>query len=202
MITIIDYNAGNIGSLKNIIKKVGGESISTNNIDLLKKAKKIILPGVGSFDYGMSQLQKFKLIDIIKYKTQVEKTPFLGICLGMQLIANSSEEGDLEGLSLIESKVLKFSNESNKKFKIPHMGWNSVKIIKDNPLIESSVFNKFYFVHSFYFEPKDESHITGTTNYINNFTSYVRKDNIYGVQFHPEKSHKYGMSLIKKFIEL
>tara|TARA_Y100000994_G_scaffold249080_1_gene258963 strand:+ start:7081 stop:7680 length:600 start_codon:yes stop_codon:yes gene_type:complete len=199
MIAIIDYKCGNIASVKNIIKKAGSESIITSNSYEINNCDKIILPGVGSFDYGMKKLQELKLIDVIQNHSKNNK-PILGICLGMQLMAKCSEEGVEKGLSLFDAEVLKFNNK--KGFPIPHMGWNTVDVKKQNPLIRINQFNKFYFVHSYYFKCNNNSDILSTTLYSKEFVSSVSKKNIYGVQFHPEKSHKHGLSVIKNFIKL
>ena len=199
MIAIIDYKCGNIASVKNIIKKAGSESIITSNSHEINNCDKIILPGVGTFDYGMKKLQELKLIDVIQNHSKNNK-PILGICLGMQLMAKCSEEGVEKGLSLFDAEVLKFNNK--KGFPIPHMGWNTVDVKKQNPLIRINQFNKFYFVHSYYFKCNNNSDILSTTLYSKEFVSSVSKKNIYGVQFHPEKSHKHGLSVIKNFIKL
>ena len=199
MIAIIDYKCGNIASVKNIIKKAGSESIITSNSHEINNCDKIILPGVGTFDYGMKKLQELKLIDVIQNHSKNNK-PILGICLGMQLMAECSEEGVEKGLSLFDAEVLKFNNK--KGFPIPHMGWNTVDVKKQNPLIRINQFNKFYFVHSYYFKCNNNSDILSTTLYSKEFVSSVSKKNIYGVQFHPEKSHKHGLSVIKNFIKL
>ena len=201
MIGIIDYRAGNVGSIQNIIKYVGGNSFISSDIQELSRADKLILPGVGSFDYGVEQLRKYNLDKFIIESASKKGVPLLGICLGMQLLGKSSDEGKLEGLGLFDAKIKKFNIE-DKKYKIPHMGWNSVEITKKNKLLSQSRFYKFYFVHSFFFEPKVDEIVFGVTNYSKNFTSFAHSKNIYGVQFHPEKSHKYGMELFENFLNL
>lgn len=202
MITIVNYGMGNIGSIQNIIKKIGHQSIITSEADDIKKATKIILPGVGSFDAAMQNLAELNLIDVLKEKA-LSGTPFLGICLGMQLLANQSEEGTESGLGIIPGTVKKF--QLSPRFKIPHMGWNIITYKPDCILFDG--FNqfdesRFYFVHSYYFECENPINAASLTTYEMPFTSAVYSNNIFGAQFHPEKSHKYGMQLLKNFIEL
>tara|TARA_B100000787_G_C16165157_1_gene283490 strand:+ start:474 stop:1091 length:618 start_codon:yes stop_codon:yes gene_type:complete len=205
MITIIDYGAGNIGSIQNMIKRMGGECIISNCPDEISNAKKLILPGVGSFDHGMKNLKKSNLIEILKKKVLEHNTPILGICLGMQLMTLCSEEGDEPGLGFINAKVKKFKTQ-NYKLKIPHMGWNKITLSKSsklfNDLFIETVEQKFYFVHSYYVECTNSIDVLATTNYIHEFTSAFEKNNIMGMQFHPEKSHKFGMEVFKNFIQI
>lgn len=198
MITIVDYGMGNLGSIKNMLKNVGHESIITGDPIQIKNSGKIILPGVGSFDKAIENLKLFKLIDILNRKALVEKVPVLGICLGMQLMAIDSEEGKLEGFGWIDGHIKRFN--LNKNFKIPHMGWNQVLIKKEHFLFEQ-MFEapRFYFVHSYYFQCNNSDNIIATTKYGIEFDSVVYKENIMGVQFHPEKSHKYGMKILENF---
>jgi imidazole glycerol-phosphate synthase subunit HisH len=199
MITIIDYGMGNIGSIANMIKKVGHKSIITSDINEIKKAKKLILSGVGSFDNGIENLKELGVIEILNQKVFEEKVPILGICLGMQLMTKSSEEGVSAGLGWVDAQVKKFVSDD---LKIPHMGWNIVKHQKKSKLFnEQKNEKRFYFVHSYYVDCNDKKNIMTTTPYTHNFTSSYEKDNIVGVQFHPEKSHKFGMNLIKNFVE-
>ena len=200
-IYVIDYGVGNIGSLVNIVKFLDLDIVVTNETQELKKASRIILPGVGSFDSAINKINNLNgLNDLILEKSFNEKIPFLGICLGMQLLLNSSEEGEKNGLGLIKGKVLKF--KENLKYKIPHMGWNETEILKENSLIDKNKFNKFYFVHSYYVKTENREDCIGETLYINKFDSIIQNENIFGVQFHPERSHKYGMELIKRFHSL
>jgi glutamine amidotransferase len=201
MITIIDYGMGNLGSIKNMLKKIGVVSEITNDIEIILNAEKIILPGVGAFDKAIQNLSKLKLIEPLNKKALEDKVPILGICLGMQLLAKSSEEGKHAGLGWIDGKVLRFNIDNS--LKVPHMGWNIIVQKKDSPLmIDMYKDPRFYFVHSYYFKCNNESDILSTTNYGGEFTSAVSKDNIYGVQFHPEKSHKFGMKLLENFSKI
>ena len=202
MITIIDYGMGNLGSVANMIKKVGGKSIITSNKDDIKNAKKILLPGVGAFDSAVKNLKKLHLWDLIKEKVVVEKVPIMGICLGMQLLTKGSEEGELDGFGFIDAYAKRFEFEKE-DLKIPHMGWNVVNLQKKSKLFEGMEHqeNRFYFVHSFAVECKENKDILTTTHYGYDFVSSFEKENIVGCQFHPEKSHKFGMKLFKNFVE-
>lgn len=202
MIVIVDYNMGNVGSIANMIKYVGGTSIISNNHKDIEKAEKIILPGVGSFDTGVENLRKFNLIEILSKKALKDRIPVFGICLGMQLLSRSSEEGELKGLGWVKAKTVKFSLDEN--LNIPHMGWNDVAVNKDNEGLLSGFDSdpRFYFDHSFHLVCDNKKDIMGETEYGYPFASAIRSDNIYGVQFHPEKSHKYGMKVFENFISL
>jgi glutamine amidotransferase len=199
MVVIIDYEVGNVGSVINMIKKVGFDCIVSNDRDIILNASKIILPGVGSFDYGMSQLEKFGL-DIILKEAVGLNIPLLGICLGMQLLGNKSEEGSKKGLGFLDFDVVKFKIDS---IQVPHVGWNTINVIGDkNKLFTDFDFFKFYFTHSYHAFTLDKSIIMATTNYGYEFVSAVGQSNIYGVQFHPEKSHKFGMNVINNFLNV
>jgi imidazole glycerol-phosphate synthase subunit HisH len=202
MITIVDYGMGNVGSIKNMLKYIGTESIITSDPDKINKASKLILPGVGSFDVAMKNIIKNNLHEVLNIKALKNKIPILGICLGMQILTNSSEEGELKGLGWINGSVLKFkSNETN--LKIPHMGWNTVEVINKNSLTkEFDKDTRLYFVHSYYVKVNNEKNSILKTQYHTKFDSAINAENIYGVQFHPEKSHKNGMQLFKNFIKI
>jgi glutamine amidotransferase len=193
---------GNLGSVANMIKKVGGECIITSDINQIKQAKKLILPGVGAFDNAVKNLKNQGLWDIITEKVLAEKIPIMGICLGMQLLTKGSEEGNLEGFGFIDGYAKKFRLE-DKNLKVPHMGWNTVKLRKKSKLFEEmeEQENRFYFVHSYAVECCDKGDILTTTCYGYEFVSSFEKENIIGCQFHPEKSHKFGMKIFQNFLE-
>lgn len=203
MIGIINYGLGNLNSIQNMIKHVNGECRLINSVTEIGNIQKIILPGVGSFDHGMKGLADGKWIEPLTDLVINKNIPVLGICLGMQLMCISSDEGKLCGLGWIDAIVKKFSFPNELKYKIPHMGWNSVTITKPNPLLSIKDYEqRFYFIHSYYPICKNNVDILGTTNHGYEITIAFSKNNIFGVQFHPEKSHRFGMSLMKKFIEL
>jgi glutamine amidotransferase len=203
MITIVDYGMGNLGSISNMIKKIGFKSEITNDHEKIKQASKIILPGVGSFDAGMTNLKELGLINVLEEKILHEKIPTLGICLGMQLMTNGSEEGILKGLSWVNADTKKFIPPS-KKFMVPHMGWNCVKPLKEHEVCKGIEFEdtRYYFVHSYYVDCIDRKDVLLECKYINDFTASFQKENIIGMQFHPEKSHLFGMKLIENFIAI
>ena len=204
MIAIIDYGMGNLRSIENKLQRIDTEVKITSDKEEIEKADKLILPGVGFFASGMKNLNESGLTTILNKKVIGEKTPILGICLGMQLFSSFSQEGNVEGLKWIDAKTYKFKfNDDNNGLKIPHMGWNSVAYYKKGQLFDGIdiIDNKFYFVHSYYVHCKDNENVLGVTNYGHNFASAVIKENIVGTQFHPEKSHKDGMQILKNFSE-
>lgn len=205
MITIIDYGVGNLSSIANMLKRIGEDSIITSDPQKISEAKKYILPGVGSFDYGINQLMSADYFDILTKKVQEEKVPLMGVCLGMQLLGKGSEEGVKPGLGWIDGHVKKFDSKivNDAGLKIPHMGWTDIEIKKSSKILtDLPEDSHFYFVHSYHFHTENESDILLSSNYGYNFTSGIEKDNIVAVQFHPEKSHKYGMQLYRNFANL
>jgi imidazole glycerol-phosphate synthase subunit HisH len=195
MIGIISYGCGNIMSIKNMLDYLRIKSFIIDCPKKIKDANKLILPGVGSFDNGINKLVDGLWIKELEKHVLIEKKPILGICLGMQLMCNSSQEGNLNGLGWINAKVLMFSAKNKK---VPHMGWNELKICKDT-LFKDNLRYRFYFVHSYYVSTKFDEIISSQCEYGSNFTSSFEKENIFGVQFHPEKSHKFGMEVLKNF---
>lgn len=202
MITIIDYGMGNLGSVQNMLNRIGVQSQVTSNINDIEKADKLLLPGVGAFGAAMNLIRENNLVDIINYKVSEKKTPVLGICLGMQLLTKHSEEGNVDGLGWINAVTRKFQFLDN-NLKIPHMGWNFVDIKQKNAFTENlDAESKFYFVHSYYVECADTTNVLATTFYGNEFHSIIHHENIFGAQFHPEKSHKYGMQILSNFSKI
>jgi glutamine amidotransferase len=203
MITIIDYRTGNLGSIQNMLKKIRVESRVTSSPDEIASATKIILPGVGAFDQGIEMLEKLGMKEILDRKVLNDKVPVLGICLGMQLMTRKSEEGVLPGLGWIDAETLRFRFLDTIRYKSPHMGWNFIDPKKESRLLSNLPENsRFYFVHSYYVKPADNADALTTTSYELEFVSSFEKGNIAGVQFHPEKSHKFGMALLRNFAEL
>lgn len=200
MITIIDYGLGNLGSVKNMLKKIGADCEVTNDLDTIRKATKIILPGVGAFDAAMERLTNNALRDVLDEKALNEKIPVLGICLGMQLLTEGSEEGELPGLGWVPARSHKFSAVNYPGLKIPHMGWNFVVKSNDHKLTTGFTDDyRFYFVHSYFVKTHDAKHSLLCTTHGITFDSAIQNENITGAQFHPEKSHRYGMELFQNF---
>lgn len=198
MIAMIDYGAGNIRSVSKALEKMGGDVQLTDNPQVISKADKVVLPGVGAFGNAMEALAEKNLIHTIHEVVEAGK-PFLGICVGLQcLFENSEENPGVQGLALIKGTVKRFGSE----LKVPHLGWNQVRQMEDSPLWkEIPDGSYFYFAHSFYVDPKEDVTI-GQTDYHIDYTSAIHKDNIYGIQFHPEKSQKYGLAVLKNFVEM
>ena len=198
-VKILKIGVSNIGSLANMLDYLDVEFDICINAKELKSASKIIMPGVGSFDAAMLSIKETGVDEELKEISAKFQTPILGICLGMQLLLGSSDEGLMSGLKLIDGQCKKFEPSSD--FKVPHMSWNSVKQISDSKLLEGLTNPRFYFVHSYYAVPKNRDNVLLTSTYGIEFAAAIKKDNLVGVQFHPEKSHKFGATLIKNFLE-
>ena len=201
MITIINYGLGNIRSFVNLYERLNIKTKVANSTDDIKSATKIILPGVGAFDYAMSKLNKSGMREELEKRVLIDKVPVLGICVGMQILGDRSEEGTMKGLGWIKG--------TNKKFKIseksilPQMGWNNMDSIKKNKIFTNiNESSRFYFLHSYYFECENQENELARTFFEINYTSAINEDNIYGIQFHPEKSHSSGIQLLHNFSKI
>ncbi|HSA77859.1 MAG TPA: imidazole glycerol phosphate synthase subunit HisH [Nitrospirota bacterium] len=202
MIAIIDYGMGNLRSVQKGFERMGHEVVVTNDAKTILDASKVVLPGVGAFPDCMRNLREYGLIDAV-HRTIRSGKPFLGICLGLQLLFTESEEfGISKGLDIIKGRVIRFKGPEFADLKIPHMGWNSISIKKQVPALQDVPNNSYvYFVHSFHVAPEDKSVIATTTPYGIEFVSSIWKDNVFAVQFHPEKSQNLGLSILKRFGE-
>jgi len=202
-IVIINYGMGNLNSVKRKLRKINGNAVIANDYHSIESADKLILPGVGHFAMAVNNIKALALWDVLNELVLVKKKPILGICLGMQLMAKQSEEGNVEGFGWFDADVVRFKVNNTLQYKVPHMGWNNVSLRK-----QSDLFNKiplaaeFYFVHSFHIQSNKSDEILGTTNYEYEFVSALEKENIIGLQFHPEKSHDVGEKLLLNFLQL
>jgi len=203
MIVIVDYEVGNIGSILNMLKFLGIPAKATRDKAELRAAERLLLPGVGAFDAGVELLRKHDLVGLLHERVTEAKVPTLGICLGMQLLTKGSEEGSLPGLGWIDAECKRFTKDRDPtgKMKVPHMGWNVARpVTTDGGLFAGMTGeSRFYFVHSFHAVCQDASDIAATTDFYGPFTSAVTRGHVYGAQFHPEKSHKFGMKLLQNF---
>ena len=196
-IVVVDYDMGNVGSIVNMLKKIGHAATVSSDPAVISTADRLILPGVGSFDAGMANMRARGLVDVLHDKVVVQKTPVLGICLGMQLLGDGSHEGTATGLGWIPAESLKLSSES---LRVPHMGWNELAITQPHWLFEGEPADmRFYFVHSYHVVCKDPAHQLATARYGIDVVAAIAREHILGVQFHPEKSHRFGMQLLRNF---
>jgi len=202
VVVIVDYGMGNLGSIRNMLKRIGAESVVSSSSMDIDTADRLILPGVGAFDGGMERLNALGLTPLLTRRVVTEGVPLLGICLGMHLMARGSEEGKLAGLGWIDGDVKKFRFEGDQPvLKVPHMGWNEVIAQRNDPILQGYEDTpRFYFVHSYRLVCDHGDQQVGSTWYGYDFCSIVRNRNMVGVQFHPEKSHKFGMTLLKNFL--
>jgi glutamine amidotransferase len=201
MIVIVDYQMGNVGSIANMLKKIGFDSVITSDPARIEAADKLILPGVGAFDTGMTNLEHSGLLPVLNEKVLGQKTPVLGICLGMELLTQGSEEGICPGLGWIEGRTVRFRfADGGDQLNVPHMGWNGVRPVSGSVLMRDAPSdNRFYFVHSYHVVCDHDADVAGWTRYGADFASVVEHGNIHGTQFHPEKSHRFGMGLLRNF---
>lgn len=202
MIAIIDYGMGNVGSVFNMLRKLRTKVIITSRPEEIAAADKLILPGVGHFDRGMTNLKASGLIQLLNTQVIIQQKPIMGICLGMQMMTRGSEEGSLSGLGWVAADTRKFIPVDN--LKIPHMGWNHISALPGRKLFDSSTPEpaRFYFVHSYYVKTDSDNDAAAYCHYSHDFVAAFEVNNIMGVQFHPEKSHIFGMSLFRKFVAL
>lgn len=201
MISIIDYDAGNIKSVEKALAHLGEEAVITRDRDIILASDKVILPGVGAFGDAMAKLKEYGLVEVI-HEVVDRNIPFLGICLGLQLMFESSEESkEVAGLGLLKGHILRIPEKEG--LKIPQMGWNNIKVREDSRLFKNLQENPFvYFVHSYYLKAEDETVVAATTEYSVNIHAAVEKDNLFACQFHPEKSSDTGLQILKNFVEL
>lgn len=202
MIVIIDYRAGNLASIRNMLKRLGHESLVSNRVEDINAAKKLILPGVGHFDHGMRHIHELGLINILRERVLEQKTPILGICLGAQLMTQRSDEGEMAGLGWFDAETIAFDkSQMGNRLRIPHMGWAEVEFSKKSSLFaEMKQDARFYFVHKYHMVSRSDDDILVTARHGYKFVAGIQRDNIAGVQFHPEKSHKFGLCLLDNFV--
>lgn len=203
MVAIVDYGMGNLGSVRNILKKIGVDSVITSSPSAIARADSIILPGVGAFATGIANLRKRDLVSVLEDRVH-SGVPILGCCLGLQLMTQGSEEGGECGLGWIAAQTVAFSRDDRgMSLRIPHMGWNQARVVSDHPLFEGVEADaRYYFVHSYHLASEKPSEVAMITDYGYEFASGVAVANVMGVQFHPEKSHKFGMRLLRNFANL
>jgi len=204
VIAIVDYGLGNVQAFANIYKRLNIPATLASTAESIAQADRIILPGVGSFDWAMQCLERTGLRQVLDEQVQGKKIPVLGICVGMQMMARSSEEGNEPGLGWIDAEVKRFAfTPGNHRLMLPHMGWNDVEPVRPTALLHGlETGSRFYFLHSYYFAPEKSTDAIATADYGGTFTCGVQAGNCYGVQFHPEKSHGWGIQLLKNFAEV
>lgn len=204
MVVVVDYGMGNVGSVLNMFRRIGVEPILSADPDVIAKASKLVLSGVGAFDTGMRQLKNAGLIDVLNDAVLGRRVPIIGLCLGMHLLTEHSEEGVLPGLGWIRGKTVRFRfGREDPSLKIPHMGWNQIEVQVDAPIVRELLpDSRFYFVHSYHVTCEDQNDVAAATTYGYPFPSIVQHANIMGTQFHPEKSHKFGMRLLDRFVAI
>jgi glutamine amidotransferase len=203
-VTVVDAGIGNLGAIPNMLKRLNTQAIVTDDLDRIAQAERLILPGVGSFDAAMQRLEERGLVEVLNTKALADRIPVLGVCLGMELMGGASEEGSHRGLGWIQGRAVKFRFDSRHPgLKVPHMGWNVVRPADGAPLLaDLGERPRFYFAHSYHLECDDPADVIGTTTYGYEFVSAVQRENIAGIQFHPEKSHRFGLRIFENFLAL
>ena len=202
-IVIVDYCTGNLGSIKRTLDRIGSLSIISSQLKDVTQADKIILPGVGHFAKAMANLKELGLLDALNEAVLIKRKAVLGICLGMELMAITSEEGDTPGLQWLDAEAVRFKISTSARHKVPHMGWNRIQITKASALMKGvEDLSEFYFAHSYHLKINDRSDLLNETEYGISFPSAVERNNIFGVQYHPEKSHRIGVQVLKNFIDM
>jgi glutamine amidotransferase len=201
-VTIIDYGVGNLGSIQNMLKKIGASFDVATDETGIERAEKLVLPGVGAFDHAMQTLSARGLVDVLNRKALDHRVPILGVCLGMQLLTRGSEEGELPGLGWIPASAIRFrSDYGSERLKVPHMGWNGFQTARLSPLLDGlGAQCRFYFVHSYYVKCDDRRHALASAYYGTEFDCVIGSENVVGAQFHPEKSHRYGLQFLSNFV--
>jgi imidazole glycerol-phosphate synthase subunit HisH len=203
LIAIVDYGMGNLGSVQNMLRKLGAESIRTKDPAEIAGASKLVLAGIGGFDGAMSRLEEAGLVPVLNEQVIERRVPTLGVCLGMQVMARSSTEGTRSGLGWLDAEVIRFEFPEEKRLPIPHMGWEVVEPTRPSPLFDSSGPQpRFYFSHAFHLVCRDPADVAATTTYGYEFAAAIHRGNILGTQFHPEKSHVFGLDVYRRFLEL
>lgn len=203
MIGIVDYGLGNVRAFLNIYRQLGIAAEPVRTAEQLSKAERLILPGVGAFDWSMAKLTESRMIDALNTRVLHDRVPVLGVCVGMQIMAEESEEGTAAGLGWIPGRVERFRDECfNTRTHLPHMGWNDIEFIGTPSLFSGLSEPRFYFLHSYFFVPTDEKYVIGRTSYGQVFASAIRRGNIWATQFHPEKSHDWGVGLLRNFAKV
>jgi len=203
-VTVVDSGVGNLGAIPNMLKRLGATATITNDADRIARADRLILPGVGAFDAAMSNLRRLGLVEILNEQVLGRRVPTLGLCLGMQLLAGESEEGTLPGLGWIPGRVVRFRLDgSDRSLHVPQMGWNTVRVVRPVALLaDLGERPRFYFAHSYHLECDDPADVVGVTTHGYEFPSVVQRENVMGAQFHPEKSHRFGMKILGNFLGL
>jgi imidazole glycerol-phosphate synthase subunit HisH len=202
VVSLIDYGVGNIKAFENIYRRLNVDVTIARSPDDIRAAERLVLPGVGAFDWAMTRLNESGMRDALDEKVQNQKTPVIGVCVGMQMMAKSSDEGELSGLGWIDAHVAKFVPQSNRQTPLPHMGWNDIDQTEKSLLFKEITNPRYYFLHSYIVVPRNTRDILATATYGSTFSAAIHNRNVYGTQFHPEKSHHWGVKLLQNFAEI